>query len=85
MLSRQVRSLISSKMTSGSGPRFSSILSPMGMYLIGWATRKLSPSRPFWRKTRTTPSGSGVVPSFESLSLVNRYIRTNWSPYSAGR
>ena len=54
----------------------------MGMYLTGWATRKLSPSRPLSRKTRTTPSGSGVVPSFESLSFVSRYIRTSWSPYS---
>ncbi len=44
----------------------------MGMYLIGWATRKDSPSRPLSRKTRTMPSGSGVVPSFDSLSLVKQ-------------
>ena len=44
-----------------------------------------SPSRPLSRNTRTTPSGSGVVPSFDSSSFVSRYIRTSCSPYSCGR
>ena len=40
MSSRHARSLTSSKITSGSAPRFSSILSPMGTYLIGWADQE---------------------------------------------
>ena len=82
--SRKVRSLISSKITSGSGPRFSSILSPIGMYLIACCVRYESPSRPLSRNTRTMPSGSGELPSCDFSSLVSRYIRTSCSPYSVG-
>ncbi len=85
MLSRQLRKLNEFEDHFRIDPQVQFDLVADGDVLDRLGRQEAQPSRPLSRNTRTMPSGSGVVPSFDSLSFVSRYIRTSWSPYSGTR